>query len=144
MPGFSQEAEIEKKKGRIYDIFKLPHLKQLYDLICELIPDFPFVIEGNYYHDVTKCGIPAHGDRERPTGVVGVRLGASLPFALQAYHEKRHVGTRLTKRIYGGDIYFMTPKAAGYDCLKSKIVTWKHAAGEEGTRYLQFKLKGAK
>ena len=34
--------------------------------------------EGNYYYDVSKCGIGFHGDSERKR-VIGVRLGASIP-----------------------------------------------------------------
>lgn len=142
--GMSQKANYQEKKGTVVDIDSLPHLAKLHTYISSLFPGFPFVIEGNLYHDITKCGIPAHGDRERPNGVVGVRLGASMQFELQAYHKKEHVGKRVSRLCDDGDIYFMTPKAAGYDCRKRLIPTFKHAAGLAGSKFLLFKIKKPK
>ncbi len=135
-----QEPNYENKKGRIVPYSDVP-------LLNFLRLSFPskfgpkaenLVIEGNYYYDVTKCGIGFHGDAERKR-VIGVRLGAPLPLHYQWFLESKPVGTRVKLIINHGDIYIMSEKAAGTDWKKKKTLTLRHAAGCD--KYL--KIKGS-
>nr|QBK91025.1 MAG: uncharacterized protein LCPAC201_03260 [Pithovirus LCPAC201] len=125
-----QEPDYENKKGRIVPYSEVP-------LLNFLRLSFPtwfglkaqnLVIEGNYYYDVTKCGIGFHGDSERRR-VIGVRLGAPLPLNYQWFLESKPVGTRIKLIINHGDIYIMSEKAVGTDWKKKKTLTLRHAAG---------------
>lgn len=125
-----QEPDYENKKGRIVPYYEVP-------LLNSLRLSFPIwfglkaqnlVVEGNYYYDVTKCGIGFHGDSERRR-VIGVRLGAPLPLHYQWFLESKPVGKRIKLIINHGDIYIMSEKAAGTDWKKKKTLTLRHAAG---------------
>jgi len=84
--------------------------------------------EGNYYYDVSKCGIGFHGDTERSI-VVGVRLGLSIPLVFQWYYKCSKVGKIFKIDLNHGDIYIMSDKAVGSDWRKKNIYTLRHAAG---------------
>jgi hypothetical protein len=84
--------------------------------------------EGNYYYDVTKCGIGFHGDSERRK-VIAARLGASLPLHFQWYQESVAIGERIVIPLNDGDMYVMSEKAVGTDWKKKKIKTLRHATG---------------
>jgi hypothetical protein len=86
------------------------------------------VAEGNYYHDISHCGIGAHGDSERNI-VIGVRLGASMNLQYRWHYCNQGVGNIFEIILNQGDIYFMSSKAVGRDWKKQKIYTLRHAAG---------------
>jgi hypothetical protein len=86
--------------------------------------------EGNYYYDVTKCGIGFHGDSERRK-VIAARLGASLPLHFQWYQASKPIGERIVIPLEDGDMYVMSEKAVGTDWKKKKIKTLRHATGCE-------------
>ncbi len=125
-----QEPDYQNKKGRIVPYSEVP-------LLNSLRLGFParfgpkaknLVIEGNYYYDVTKCGIGFHGDAERKR-VIAIRLGAPLPLNHQWFLGSKPVGTRIKLIINHGDIYIMSEKADGTDWRRKKILTLRHAAG---------------
>ena len=125
-----QEPNYEEGKGRIVPYSEVPLLNAIRQ--CFPIWFGPkaenLVIEGNYYYDVTKCGIGFHGDAERRK-VIAIRLGASLPLHYQWFQEGKPVGGRIKLTINHGDIYLMSEKAVGTDWRKRKILTLRHAAG---------------
>ena len=84
--------------------------------------------EGNYYFDVTKCGIGFHGDSERKK-VVGVRFGASMPLHYQWFQDGSPVGRRQIINLHCGDLYVMSEKATGHDWKRRSQLTLRHAAG---------------
>ena len=92
--------------------------------------------EGNYYYDVTKCGIGFHGDSERKR-VIGIRLGASIPLHFQWFHKSKPIGERVKILLNHGDMYAMSEKATGYDWKSSSKITLRHAAGSK--KYLTIK-----
>jgi hypothetical protein len=84
--------------------------------------------EGNYYYDITKCGIGYHGDSERRK-VLAIRLGASMPLYYQWYYKSQRVEDRIKLDLNGGDIYLMDEKAVGTDWKLRNTYTLRHAAG---------------
>lgn len=90
--------------------------------------DFTFVGEGNYYYDIEKCYIGAHGDGERRL-TVGLRLGATFPLHYQWYLKGEKVGEKTTLSLDHGDIYVMSDVAVGWNWLKRNIPTLHHSAG---------------
>jgi hypothetical protein len=126
----AQEPDYQNGKGRIVAFKDVPLLKYVIDKIPEIIGDKGdgLVAEGNYYYDVTKCGIGFHGDTERRK-VVGIRVGASLPLHYQWFQEGKPIGERIIIPLDDGDVYFMSHKATGNDWKKKKIATLRHATG---------------
>jgi hypothetical protein len=85
--------------------------------------------EGNYYYDLTKCGIGWHGDAERRK-VIALRLGApSLPIHYQWYNKSTPQGSVISIPLSGGDLYIMSEKAVGADWKHSASWTLRHATG---------------
>lgn len=84
--------------------------------------------EGNYYYDVTKCGIGFHGDSERRK-VIAIRLGASIPIHYQWFQRNLPTGNRMIFPLDDGDIYVMSEKAVGTDWKKKIDFTLRHATG---------------
>ncbi len=128
-----QEPDYEKGMGRIYAFDKLPHLKmireKLYDILGESANGLQ--AEGNYYYDVSKCGIGFHGDSERRK-VVAVRLGATIPLHYVWYKNSEPVSEQIKiLNLEHGDMYIMSDKAVGNDWKKKTIYTLRHAAGCE-------------
>ncbi len=126
----SQEPEYETGKGRVYAFSEVPLLSALR---AALAPAFGpkadgLKAEGNYYFDVTKCGIGYHGDTERRK-VIAVRMGASLPIHYQWYHRSKPVGEHFVIPLHHGDLYIMSEKAVGCDWKRSSILTLRHATG---------------
>jgi hypothetical protein len=80
------------------------------------------------YYDVSKCGIGFHGDAERRK-VIAIRLGESMPLHYQWFQNSKPVGQRIELQINNGDLYIMSDKAVGFDWLKKKQLTLRHAAG---------------
>lgn len=127
---YSQEPDYEEGKGRVVNFADIPITAK----IRESLPDYmgdkckSLMAEGNYYYDISKCGIGFHGDAERRI-VVGVRLGASLPLHYRWYLRGECVSEPVKLIFNDGDIYFMSDKATGNDWKKKKILTLRHAAG---------------
>lgn len=86
--------------------------------------------EGNYYYDVSKCGIGFHGDSERKR-VIGLRLGASIPLHYQWFQKSVPIGQRYIVELDHGDLYIMSEKAVGQDWLLRSKLTLRHAAGSK-------------
>jgi hypothetical protein len=84
--------------------------------------------EGNYYYDVTRCGIGYHGDSERRK-VIAVRLGATMPLHFQAFQYGRPVGPHTVIQLGHGDVYMMSEEAVGTEWKSSSKVVFRHAAG---------------
>ena len=79
-----QTAEFENGKGTIVGFKDVPLLSKIRDSLPTYLGSKATEMgcEGNYFYDVTKCGIGFHGDCERKR-VVGLRLGASVPLHYQ-------------------------------------------------------------
>ena len=129
-----QEPNYEEKKGRVVAYTEVPLLDRLRRKIPAVLGTIGenLVAEGNYYYDLSKCGIGYHGDTERQK-VVGVRVGASLPLCFSWFHGSSKVASseRLKLILGHGDVYFFSEKATGNDWKKKKILTLRHAAGAD-------------
>jgi len=128
----NQEPNYTNGKGRIVSFKNVPLLKKIKYKLCEILNlDLSdLVAEGNYYYDITKCGIGYHGDSERKK-VIGVRFGASIPLVYQWFYQSNPIGSGIEINLDGGDIYIMSEKATGNDWKKKNIYTLRHAAGAE-------------
>lgn len=129
---FNQEPDYENAKGRIYDINNLQFLNEirndLYQYLNLINIDTAINAEGNYYYDVNKCYIGFHGDQERRI-VIGLRLGENFPLYYRGYEYGQPISNIIQINLEGGDLYFMSDKAVGYDWHKKNIPTLRHAAG---------------
>ena len=128
----SQEPDYEAGKGRIYGYDTVPFLKELKEKLKEILGDVGANLnaEGNYYYDVTKCGIGYHGDSERRK-VIAIRMGPGyLPLNFVWYKDGIPVSKEIEiNDLKHGDMYIMSNKATGFDWKKKKIYTLRHAAG---------------
>lgn len=124
---YDQEPDYDRGKGRIVSFDSLPALNDI-KIFLDGITGDNLVAEGNYYYDVSSCGIGYHGDSERRK-VIGVRLGFSMPLVWQWYYRSEPVGIKYYLDINDGDIYIMSDKAVGYDWKKKIVYTLRHAAG---------------
>lgn len=126
----SQEPNYEEGRGTIVSFDRVPLLNHLRNTLPKLLGNkaLNLVAEGNYYYDVSKCGIGFHGDSER-TKVVAVRVGAYMPLEYQWFFKNNPVGKRGRLTLGHGDIYVMSEKAVGSDWKKKNILTLRHAAG---------------
>lgn len=120
-------ANYEAGQGTVVPFSDVPLLAQVRVHIAELI-GHTLVAEGNYYYDVNKCGIGYHGDSERRI-VVGIRVGANMPFHYRWYRHSEVVSRTLKLHLSHGDVYFMSDKAVGYDWKLRSKYTLRHAAG---------------
>ena len=64
---FNQEPDYENKKGRIVSYDELPILNKWRNKLGDIFgsKSSNLEMEGNFYYDITKCGINFHGDSER-------------------------------------------------------------------------------
>ncbi len=126
----AQEPDYETGKGRVYSFEQVPLMTALMGEMGEAFGPKATGLkaEGNYYYDVTKCGIGYHGDTERRK-VIALRLGASLPMYFQWYHRSKPVEERVEIPLHHGDMYIMSEKAVGCDWKRSSIYTLRHATG---------------
>lgn len=126
----AQAPNYEKGKGRVIAYKNVPLLFKLKNRISDImtLDQNSLVAEGNYYYDITKCGIGYHGDSERKK-VIGVRLGAIIPLVYQWYLNSERIGSKIHLELNHGDIYIMSEKATGNDWKKRSICTLRHAAG---------------
>uniref|UniRef100_A0A6C0IWJ9 2OGFeDO JBP1/TET oxygenase domain-containing protein n=1 Tax=viral metagenome TaxID=1070528 RepID=A0A6C0IWJ9_9ZZZZ len=129
-----QEPDYENAKGRIVAWKHIPKMSQIRQVISEWTEDVMLNAEANYYYDIKKCGIGYHGDAERRK-VVAVRMGASMPIYYKWYQHSEAIGEPIKIDLHDGDMYIMSEKAVGFDWLKKKTATLRHATG--CTKYVQ-------
>lgn len=125
---FDQEPNYEDGKGRVVSWDKLPLMSKVRERIAEWTDDSLLNGEGNYYYDIEKCGIGFHGDAERRK-VFAMRMGATMPLYYQWYQNSQKIGPMLRIDLEDGDMYMMSEKAVGFDWMKKKVLTLRHAAG---------------
>ena len=120
----------EEGKGTVIAYNDVPVTKQLADGLADWFGPkaADLQMEGNYYYDITKCGIGYHGDSER-VKVIAARLGAPMPLYFQCFLEGAPVGPRIEIPLKDGDMYVMSEKAVGTDWKSRKIHTFRHATG---------------
>jgi hypothetical protein len=125
-----QEPDYENGKGRVISFCDIPLTKKIVDSFSQYFGDKCKDLkgEGNYYYDISKCGIGFHGDSERRK-VLAIRLGESMDIHYQWFKEGLAVGKRVIVPLDGGDMYMMCEKAVGTDWKKKKIYTVRHATG---------------
>ena len=136
-----QEPDYENKKGTViaYSQCKVMQSwrKELLDLIEELNEDF--VAEGNLYYNVLKTGIGFHGDAERRKVVAGNFCDEGIIRELNyiAYLKSERIGKRFRMELKNWDMYIMIGAAAGTNWKKRNKITFRHAAGVEGSKFLK-------
>ena len=125
-----KDPDYENGKGRVIAFSDVPITKRIVDSMEYYFGEKTRDLkgEGNYYYDISKCGIGFHGDGERRK-VLAIRLGGSLDIHYQWHKDGEEVGKRIVVPLNGGDIYLMNEKAVGTDWKKKKIYTLRHAAG---------------
>jgi hypothetical protein len=125
---FSQEADLENKRGTVHDFKDVKCLQRIRSDMALMLGERVnrFIAEGNYYYNSSSCGIGYHSDAERRC-VIAVRFGKEMPLCFHWYLNSERVGKKATFNIRGGDAYIMSDLAVG-----SKIRKWptlRHAAG---------------
>ena len=133
-------SDYEKGLGTVISYKDVPLLSSIRDQLQDYVGEKARELqcEGNYYFDVTKCGIGFHGDGERKR-VIGLRLGATIPLHYQWFQRSKPVGQRFILNLNHGDLYIMSEKAVGFDWLLKKKLTLRHAAGSK--KYTTIKEK---
>lgn len=118
---FSRDPNYEEGKGRIISFSDVPMTSKLRTQLPVFFGEKAenLVAEGNYYYDITKCGIGFHGDSERKK-VIAVRLGSSIPLEFQWFQNNKPLGERIRLSLNHGDLYAMSEKATGNDWKKKK------------------------
>lgn len=125
---YEQEPDYENKKGRVINFKDVPLTQYTREKLKEITELDDLYCEGNYYYDITKCGIGYHGDSER-SKIIGVKLGRKIPLHFHWYKDNKPIGKPITEMIGEGDIYMMSHKATGTDWKKRNIYTLRHSAG---------------
>ena len=117
-------------QGTIISYDAVPLLNQVRNILPEIIGDKAFNLkaEGNYYYDITKCGIGFHGDSERKR-VIGIRSGASMPLVYSWFYKSKPIGSPMEFILDNGDIYIMSSYSVGTNWKKKNVPTLRHAAG---------------
>jgi hypothetical protein len=118
----------EAKQGTKYSLAALPELAQIHARLVAASPLSELIVEGNYYYDVERCFIGAHGDTERRV-VIGLRLGDDFPLHYQWFQHHAPIRPVQTLALHHGDLYVMSEKAVGCDWKLSTIPTLRHGAG---------------
>ena len=125
-------ANYEVGQGTVVAFDSVPLTKRIRETLGTIIPTMnELQLEGNYYYDVTTCGIGWHGDSER-FKVVGTRLGATIPLVYCWFHDSKPITPVINDddmRLDHGDMYIMSEKAVGTDWKKKNSYTLRHAAG---------------
>jgi hypothetical protein len=103
-------------------------LAQIHARLVAASPLSELIVEGNYYYDVERCFIGAHGDTERRV-VIGLRLGDDFPLHYQWFQHHAPIRPVQTLALHHGDLYVMSEKAVGCDWKLSTIPTLRHGAG---------------
>ena len=124
-------------QGTVVAFDSVPLTKRIRETLGTILPSMKdLMLEGNYYYDVSTCGIGWHGDSER-LKVVGTRLGASIPLVYCWFHDNKNITPVIDNddlKLEHGDIYIMSEKATGNDWKKKTQYTLRHAAGS--TKYI--------
>lgn len=130
-----QEPDYEHGKGRIISFTHVPLLGKFREKITK---DFEKDLhaEGNYYHDLSKCGIGWHGDAERKK-VIGCRFGDPYSLFFRWHLGKKAISERLEIELDSGDIYMMSEKASGNDWKLRTVPTLRHSAGYSNSDFTQ-------
>lgn len=125
-----QTPNYEQGQGRVVPFGEVPLLNTVRLTLPLIIGEKATNLkaEGNYYYDITKCGISYHGDFERRR-VIGIRVGATLPLRYQWFYQSKPFGPTMDFQLEHGDIYIMSEKAVGTDWKKKNTPTLRHAAG---------------
>ena len=123
-----QEPDYEAGKGRIVSYKNVPLTQKIRERIAEWMEEGLLNGEGNYYYDISKCGIGFHGDAERRK-VFALRMGESMPLYYQWYQRSLPVGDKIKIELNDGDMYVMSEKSVGFDWMKKIIPTLRHATG---------------
>lgn len=126
-----QESNYEKGQGSVYAFDEVPLLNNIRYKLGEIVGEkgANLQAEGNYYYDITKCGIGFHGDAERKK-VIAFRLGEKIPLCYTWYHKNKNISDILTiNNLEHGDMYVMSEKATGHDWKSNTKYTLRHAAG---------------
>lgn len=139
-----QEPQYESGKGRIISYADAPVMASVLSQFENMFGPKAKNLkgEGNYYYDVSKCGIGYHGDAERRK-VIAIRLGSPNPIHFQWYQEGNPIREHMIFELSGGDIYIMSEKTVGTDWRKKKIPTLRHAVGCAKFTTVGSKLKKA-
>ena len=126
----AQKPDYEEGKGRVIAFKDVECTNIIRKKLKKFVGEkaASLVAEGNYYYDITQCGIGFHGDSERKK-VIALRLGASMSLHYQWYQNSKPLGERIKIKLHHGDLYIMNEKATGFDWKKKKIPTLRHAAG---------------
>lgn len=126
----AHDPNYEKGEGRVIDFASIPVTKAVYDKFPDYFGEKSAGLkgEGNYYYDVSKCGIGYHGDSERRK-VIAIRLGAPNAIYYQWHQYGKPIGDNIQLDVDGGDIYIMSEKAVGTDWKRKNIPTLRHAVG---------------
>lgn len=126
----SQEPDYWNKKGRIVSFSDVPLTRHIRQELPKFFGDKAkdLKAEGNYYYDISKCGIAYHTDGERNV-VIGVRVGSKLPLHFHWFNDNDAIGKTAKFEISGGDIYAMSEVATG--TAGKSGVHLRHAAGSK-------------
>jgi hypothetical protein len=139
------EADFENKQGTIITYSMVPQLKKLRNKLIKIFKELEFEninfqTEGNYYYDIEKTGIGFHGDAERKC-VIGTNLSdRERQICWQWYHHSQPITEPYILELSHGDMYIMSENASGFNWKTSSIPTLRHAAGVEGSKYLEHKF----
>jgi len=125
-------GDYENGKGTVIAFKEVPLLKQVMKTMKEILGEKGenLKAEGNYYYDITKCGIGYHGDAERRK-VVGIRVGATMKLRFLWFQHGERISEPIDFNLAHGDIYIMSEKTTGFDWKKRNITTLRHSAGCE-------------
>jgi hypothetical protein len=127
----NQEPNYEEGKGRVYAFNEVPLLNNIRENFGTIIGEkgANLMAEGNYYYDISKCGIGFHGDSERKK-VIAIRLGETIPLCYAWHHDNEKISDIMTiNTLNHGDMYVMSEKATGFDWKSKSKFTLRHAAG---------------
>lgn len=127
---FSQEPDYKSGLGRVVAFDDIPITKRLRKQFYKYFGEKAHSLqaEGNYYYDISKCGIGWHSDLERKI-VIAVRLGETMPLCFNWFHNSKPIGNRVEIELEHGDIYIMSEKAVGTDGRKKTIPILRHSTG---------------
>jgi len=123
-----QDPDYENGKGTIIAYSDTFYMQNLKNFISRFFNAGELKGEGNFYYDLSQCGIGFHGDSERKK-VIAVRLGTKFPLCFQWFQHFVPISERMVFNLGEGDIYIMSEKAVGTDWKRSSIPTLRHSAG---------------
>lgn len=126
----ARDANYDIGQGTIVSLSDVPNLSHVIKNIKNFISfvyNGPLEIEGNYYYDVSACGIGLHGDSERKR-TIGLSFGETNNLYWQWFYKNKPVSNHCVIPINHHDMYIMSEKATGHDWKYSSFHTLRHAA----------------